>query len=248
MISAGEIELPEQSKSSGISLRGRTVPGYIAVEGPIGVGKPPLARRIADTFDYDLLLEEAELNPFLERFYQNRQQTALATQLFFLFQRVQKITELKQRDMFDQARVADFVLEKDPLFARVNLEPDEFTLYEKVFSKMRVDAPVPDLVIYLQASPDRLLERIDRRGIDAERLIDRQYLEQLNEVYSEFFLYYDAAPLLIVNANEIDLAQGDRDYEQLVDYMLNIKKGRHYFNPTFLAEDLLLISRRESTE
>ena len=235
MITAGEIELPEQSKSSGVSLRGRTVPGYIAVEGPIGVGKTTLARRIADTFDYDLLLEEAELNPFLERFYQNRQQTALATQLFFLFQRVQKITELKQRDMFDQARVADFVLEKDPLFARVNLEPDEFTLYEKVFSKMRVDAPVPDLVIYLQASPDRLLERIDRRGIDAEQLIDRQYLEQLNEVYSEFFLYYDAAPLLIINANEIDLAQGDRDYEQLVDYMLNIKKGRHYFNPTFFS-------------
>ena len=235
MITAGEIELPEQSTTSGISLRGRTVPGYIAVEGPIGVGKTTLARRIADTFDYDLLLEEAELNPFLERFYQNRQQTALATQLFFLFQRVQKITELKQRDMFEQSRVADFVLEKDPLFARVNLEPDEFTLYEKVFSKMRVDAPVPDLVIYLQASPDRLLERIDRRGIDAERLIDRQYLEQLNEVYSEFFLYYDAAPLLIVNANEIDLAQGDRDYEQLVDYMLNIKKGRHYFNPTFFS-------------
>ena len=235
MITAGEIELPEQSTSSGISLRGRTVPGYIAVEGPIGVGKTTLARRIADTFDYDLLLEEAELNPFLERFYQNRQQTALATQLFFLFQRVQKITELKQRDMFDQSRVADFVLEKDPLFARVNLEPDEFALYEKVFSKMRVDAPVPDLVIYLQASPDRLLERIDRRGIDAERLIDRQYLEQLNEVYSEFFLYYDAAPLLIVNANEIDLAQGDRDYEQLVDYMLSIKKGRHYFNPTFFS-------------
>ena len=235
MITAGEIELPEQSTSSGISLRGRTLPGYIAVEGPIGVGKTTLARRIADTFDYDLLLEEAELNPFLERFYQNRQQTALATQLFFLFQRVQKITELKQRDMFDEARVADFVLEKDPLFARVNLEPDEFALYEKVFSKMRVDAPVPDLVIYLQASPDRLLERIDRRGIDAERLIDRQYLEQLNGVYSEFFLYYDAAPLLIVNANEIALAQGDRDYEQLVDYMLNIKKGRHYFNPTFFS-------------
>ena len=235
MITAGALGLPKQSTSSDISLRGRTVPSYIAVEGPIGVGKTTLARRIADTFDYDLLLEEAEMNPFLERFYQNRQQTALATQLFFLFQRVQKITELKQRDMFDQARVADFVLEKDPLFARVNLEPDEYALYQKVFSKMRVDAPVPDLVIYLQANPDRLLERIDRRGIDAERLIDRRYLEQLNEVYSEFFLYYDAAPLLIVNANEIDLAQGDTDYEQLVDYMLNIKKGRHYFNPTFFS-------------
>ena len=227
--------MPEQHDLCGVSLRGRTVPTYIAVEGPIGVGKTTLARRIADTFDHDMLLEETEMNPFLERFYQNRQQTALATQLFFLFQRVQKITELKQRDMFDKTQVADFVLEKDPLFARVNLEPDEYALYQKVFEKMRVDAPIPDLVIYLQASPDTLMERIERRGISAERLIDRRYLEQLNEVYSEFFLYYDAAPLLIVNANEIDLAHNDRDYEQLVDYMLNIKKGRHYFNPTFFG-------------
>ena len=227
--------MQEQRTSSGISLRGRSIPAYIAIEGPIGVGKTTLARRIADTFEHDLLLEEAELNPFLERFYQNRQQTALATQLFFLFQRVQKITELKQRDMFQQARVVDFVLEKDPLFARINLEPDEFALYQKVFEKMRIDAPPPDLVIYLQASPDRLLERIERRGIHAEKLIERDYLEQLNEVYSEFFLYYDAAPLLIVNANEIDLSQGDQDYELLVDYMLNIKKGRHYFNPNFFS-------------
>ena len=161
--------MPEQNALSGLSLRGRTLPTYIAIEGPIGVGKTTLARRIAGTFDYDLLLEEAEVNPFLERFYQDRQQTALATQLFFLFQRVQKITELKQRDMFDQARVADFVLEKDPLFARVNLDLDEYALYQKVFEKMRIDAPVPDLVIYLQASSDRLLERIERRGIDAER-------------------------------------------------------------------------------
>ena len=227
--------MQEQRTSSGIALRGRSVPAYIAIEGPIGVGKTTLARRIADTFEHDLLLEEAELNPFLERFYQNRQQTALATQLFFLFQRVQKITELKQRDMFQHARVADFVLEKDPLFARINLEPDEFALYQKVFEKMRIDAPLPDLVIYLQASPDRLLERIERRGIPSEKLIDHEYLEQLNEVYSEFFLYYDAAPLLIVNANEIDLSQGDQDYELLVDYMLNIKKGRHYFNPNFFS-------------
>ena len=235
MMNAGVADLQEQRTSSGISLRGRSVPAYIAIEGPIGVGKTTLARRIADTFEHDLLLEEAELNPFLERFYQNRQQTALATQLFFLFQRVQKITELKQRDMFQQARVVDFVLEKDPLFARINLEPDELALYQKVFEKMRIDAPPPDIVIYLQASPDILLERIERRGIPAEKLIDRHYLEQLNEVYSEFFLYYDAAPLLIVNANEIDLAQGDQDYELLVDYMLNIKKGRHYFNPNFFS-------------
>ena len=225
----------ERQPASGLSLRGRTVPAFIAIEGPIGVGKTTLARKIAETFEYDLLLEEAEMNPFLERFYQNREQTALATQLFFLFQRVQKITDIKQRDMFERTRVTDFILEKDPLFARVNLEPAEYALYDKVYEKMYVEAPTPDLVIYLQANPERLLERIGKRGIDAEQSITRSYLEQLNEVYSEFFLYYDAAPLLIVNANDIDLAESDRDYEQLVDYMLNIKKGRHYFNPTFFS-------------
>ena len=225
----------ERPPSSGLSLRGRTVPAFIAIEGPIGVGKTTLARKIAETFEYDLLLEEAEMNPFLERFYQNREQTARATQLFFLFQRVQKITDIKQRDMFERTRVTDFILEKDPLFARVNLEPAEYALYDKVYKKMHVEAPTPDLVIYLQANPERLLERISKRGIDAEQSINRSYLEQLNEVYSEFFLYYDAAPLLIVNANDIDLAESDRDYEQLVDYMLNIKKGRHYFNPTFFS-------------
>jgi len=137
--------------------------------------------------------------------------------------------------MFERTRVTDFILEKDPLFARVNLEPAEYALYDKVYEKMHVEAPTPDLVIYLQANPERLLERIGKRGIDAEQSITRSYLEQLNEVYSEFFLYYDAAPLLIVNANDIDLAASDRDYEQLVDYMLNIKKGRHYFNPTFFS-------------
>ena len=225
----------EASDALSLALKGKKVPAYIAVEGPIGVGKTTLARRLAETFEYDLLLEEAELNPFLERFYQNRQQMALATQLFFLFQRVQKIADLKQRDMFARVRVADFLLEKDPIFARVNLDPDEFALYDKVFQKMVIDAPQPDLVVYLQASPDRLLERIERRGIEAERSINRRYLEQLNEVYSEFFLYYDAAPLLIVNANEIDLAHSDRDYEQLVHYMLDIKGGRHYFNPNFFG-------------
>ena len=225
----------ERSPSSGLALRGRTVPAFIAIEGPIGVGKTTLARKIAETFEYDLLLEEAEMNPFLERFYQNREQTALATQLFFLCQRVQKITDIKQRDMFERTHVTDFILEKDPLFARVNLEPAEYALYDKVYEKMQVESPTPDLVIYLQANPERLLERIGKRGIDAEQSIDRLYLEQLNEVYSEFFLYYDAAPLLIVNANDIDLAESDRDYEQLVDYMLNIKKGRHYFNPTFFS-------------
>ena len=209
-----------ETTTAPVDLRGRTPQPYIAVEGPIGVGKTTLAKRLAELFDYQLLLEDAHENPFLNKFYENRRQNALATQLFFLFQRVQKMDDLKQQDMFKPLRIADFLIDKDPIFAQVNLDPDEFELYQKVYSQMTVDAPTPDLVIYLQASVDRLLERIDRRGIAAERTISRQYLEELNEVYSEFFLYYDAAPLLIVNANEIDLAQGDRDYEQLVDYML----------------------------
>ena len=218
-----------------IELKGRKPPAYIAVEGPIGVGKTTLAKRLAASFNYQTLLENAEENPFLERFYQNRKQAALATQLFFLFQRSQKIHDLRQADIFEPVRVADFLIEKDPLFARVNLDPDEFDLYRKVYEQLTIDAPRPDLVIYLQAAPDVLLSRIENRGITAEREINRDYLERLNEVYSEFFLYYDDAPLLIVNASEIDLANSDADYTHLVDYMLDIRNGRHYFNPTFFG-------------
>ncbi len=213
----------------------REPPRYIAVEGPIGVGKTTLTRRLAGSFNYETLLEEAEQNPFLEKFYRNRQQAALATQLFFLFQRAQKIQQLRQAELFSPVRVADFLIQKDPLFARVNLDSDEFELYEKVYQKLTIDAPRPDLVIYLQAPVNVLLERIEQRGIAAERTIDRAYLEQLNEVYREFFLYSEDSPLLIVNASMIDLARSDSDYEQLVDYLLDIRSGRHYFNPTFFG-------------
>ena len=227
--------MPTSPTEKPLDLRGRTPPRYIAVEGPIGVGKTTLARRLAACFNYQVLLEDAYENPFLERFYQNRREAALAAQLFFLFQRAQKMQDIRQQDMFEPVRVSDFLIDKDPLFARVNLDPDEYQLYDRVFRQMTLEAPVPDLVIYLQASPDRLLERIEKRGIDSERAINRDYLEQLNEVYSEFFLYYDAAPLLIVNANELDLAQGEQEFQQLVDYLLDIRSGRHYFNPTFFG-------------
>ena len=221
-----------ETTTAPVDLRGRLPQPYIAVEGPIGVGKTTLAKRLAELFDYQLLLEDAHENPFLDKFYENRRQNALATQLFFLFQRVQKMDDLKQQDMFKPLRIADFLIDKDPIFAQVNLDPDEFELYRKVYSQMTVDAPTPDLVIYLQASVDRLLERIDRRGIASERTISRQYLEELNEVYSEFFLYYDAAPLLIVNANQLDLVSRQEDFAQLVDYALDINAGLHYYNPT----------------
>jgi deoxyguanosine kinase len=218
-----------------IDLKGRTPPPFIAVEGPIGVGKTTLAKKLAASFNYSTLLEEAEENPFLEKFYRNRKQAALATQLFFLFQRAQKIQDMRQADIFEPVRVADFLIEKDPLFARINLERDEFQLYEKVYQQLTIDAPRPDLVIYLQASTDVLLSRIDSRGLPFEQAIERDYLERLNEVYSEFFLYYDGAPLLIVNASEIDLVNGETDYKHLVDYLLDIRSGRHYFNPTFFG-------------
>ena len=221
------------NKAISVELKGRTPPSFIAVEGSIGVGKTTLAHKLAASFNCATLLEDAEENPFLERFYNNREQAALATQLFFLFQRAQKIQDLRQADIFAPDRVADFLIDKDPLFARINLDRDEYQLYEKVYQQLTIDAPRPDLVLYLQAPTDVLLSRIENRGLAMEKGIDRDYLERLNEVYSEFFLYYDDAPLLIVNAGEIDLANSVADYRDLVDYMLDIRSGRHYFNPTF---------------
>ena len=211
--------------------KAQTEPRYIAVEGPIGVGKTSLCKRLAETFGYDLLLEKSEDNPFLDRFYQNKRQNALATQLYFLLQRAQQIQELRQNDIFKPTRVADFLIEKDRLFARQTLDQDEFRLYESVYSHLALDGPTPDLVIYLQAPTEVLLERIRHRGIAAEQHIERHYLEQLNEAYMEFFHYYDSTSLLIVNSAQIDLVNHDSDYKLLVDYLLNLTGGTHYFNP-----------------
>jgi deoxyadenosine/deoxycytidine kinase len=210
----------------------KNLPQFVAIEGAIGVGKTTLAKKIATTFNYDTLLEEAEKNPFLERFYEDKTRHALPTQLFFLFQRVQQIHELKQNDMFQPVRIADFLIDKDPLFARTTLDDDEMAIYDQVYNQLVIEAPRPDLVIYLQASTDTLLRRIKYRGIDAERTIDASYIETLNEAYTSFFHSYDKSPLLIVNANEIDWVNREASYQQLVDYILTIKKGRHYYNPT----------------
>jgi deoxyguanosine kinase len=209
----------------------RQTPRYIAVEGPIGVGKTSLCKRLAESLEYEVVLEKAEENPFLNRFYRDRRQHALATQLFFLLQRAQQIQELRQDDLFKTARVADFMIEKDRLFAQQTLDPDEFKLYENVYQHLTLDAPVPDLVIYLQAPTETLLGRIQRRGIAAEQYIERSYLEQLNEAYTEFFHYYDASSLLIVNSTQIDLVNNDSDYQELVSYILALPSGTHYFNP-----------------
>ena len=200
-------------------------PGYIVVEGPIGVGKTSLARRLADSFESDLLLEGAEENPFLERFYQDPRAGALPAQLFFLFQRARQIENMRQADMFQPVRVSDFLIEKDRLFAELTLEPEELKLYEQVYQHVTVDAPVPDLVIYLQAPVDILLKRIARRGIRYERRIDASYLQRLSEAYARMFLYYDAAPLLIVNAANINLVDSEADYAALLEQIHMTRKG-----------------------
>lgn len=218
--------MSEEIKSS------KAIPRYIAVEGPIGVGKTSLAKRLARSFNYEILLEKNDENPFLDRFYHNPRQNALATQLFFLFQRAQQIQDLRQDDMFEPVRVADFLMEKDQLFARENLDKDEFELYENVYKHLTIDAPQPDLVIYLQAPVNVLLDRIHNRGIPAEQLIEKQYLENLIDAYTNFFHYYDKGTLLVVNSAEIDLVNRDDDYELLLDYILTTRKGsRNYFNP-----------------
>lgn len=214
------------------SLQGlKQAPRFIAVEGPIGVGKTSLTKRLAETFNYELLLENAEENPFLDRFYQNPRQHALATQLFFLFQRAQQIEESRQSDLFEPVRVSDFLIDKDMLFAELNLEKDEYNLYHKVYQHLVIDAPKPDLVIYLQAPTEVLLQRIQKRGIPSEQMIESEYLNQLNRAYTEFFHYYSDSKLLIVNSAEIDLVANDEDYEQLVTYILSLPNGTHYFNP-----------------
>lgn len=205
--------------------------GFIVVEGPIGVGKTSLARRLAAAFGSDTLLEEPEENPFLERFYQSRRPYALPTQLYFLFQRVRQLQGLRQGDMFRPVRVADFLLEKDAIFARLNLDDDELRLYDQVYAQLRLDAPVPDLVIYLQAPVDVLLERVRRRGVGYERAIDSDYLAAIADAYTHFFYHYKGAPLLIVNAGEANFVDSEADFAMFLDHLRRVKSGRHYFNP-----------------
>lgn len=213
----------------------RERPGYIVVEGPIGVGKTSLAKRLAKSFETDLLLEGADENPFLERFYQDPRSGALPAQLFFLFQRVRQIEAMRQADMFQPVQVADFLMEKDRLFAELTLDAEELKLYEQVYQHVTVDAPVPDLVVYLQAPEDVLLKRISRRGIKYERKIDAEYLHNLSEAYSRMFLNYEDAPLLIVNTSGINLVDNDDEYEALLEQIYLTRTGKHYFNPLSVA-------------
>ncbi len=204
---------------------------YIVIEGPIGVGKTSLARRLAETLAAELVLEQADQNPFLERFYRNPRAGALPVQLHFLLQRAQQLASLKQQDMFAPVRVADYLLDKDRLFAGLTLDEAELALYEQVHARLAIEPPKPDLVVYLQAPVAVLLERIRQRGIGYEGMIERSYLERLNQAYARFFHAYDRGPLLIVNAANVDLVHNQSDYDELVATIRSAKRGRLYYNP-----------------
>ena len=207
------------------------LPRYVAVEGPIGVGKTTLAKRLAESFRYPILLEPAAENPFLDRFYRDRMRNALPTQLFFLLNRARQVADLRRDDLLGPNAISDFLFEKDRLFAQLTLDSNEYHLYEQIHDSLSIDAPAPDLVIYLQAPVPVLFERIRQRGVDFEQNIDSEYLTALSNAYTRFFHFYDKAPLLIVNAAEIDFANNDTHFDALVEQASRMDGMRQYFNP-----------------
>jgi len=203
---------------------------HIVIEGPIGAGKTSLARKLAQRTGAQLLLEQPDANPFLERFYRNSARYALPTQLFFLFQRVGQLAELAQLDLFHRLVVGDFLLDKDPLFARLTLADDELKLYEQMLAHMAPQAPTPDLVIYLQADTDTLVERVSRRGNPIEAGIKENYLRALSESYARFFHQYDAAPVLVVNTEHLNPIDSDGDFALLLSRIDKMRGRREFFN------------------
>ena len=208
---------------------------YIAIEGPIGVGKTALARRLAETLSAELVLEEVDENPFLERFYRDGRSAALPAQMFFLFARARQIETLRQSDMFAATRISDYLFTRDRLFAELNLDTEELKLYDQIVANLDVEPPVPDLVIYLQASVDALMQRLARRNANYDRFAERAYLERLTDAYARFFHTYDEGPLLIVNASVIDPVNNDADFQQLFQQIERTTGGRHFFNPVAAA-------------
>lgn len=203
---------------------------YIVVEGPIGAGKTSLARKLAERVQGDLALEGADANPFLPKFYQDRARYALATQLFFLFQRVEQVRELKQTDLFGPPVVSDFILDKDPLFAQLTLSDDEFRLYQQIYAQLEPQTPTPDLVIYLQAPVEVLVERVRQRGLPYERPIDADYLTRLADSYTRYFYQYEASPLMIVNSENLNFVDEPKDFELLLERIAAMRGGREFFN------------------
>lgn len=204
----------------------------IVIEGPIGVGKSSLALKFAQRFGYGPLLEAPQANPFLEKFYRDSARYALATQLFFLFQRIDQLREITQRDLFSEYVVSDFMIEKDPLFAALTLSEEELGLYRKIYESQQPQAPTPDLVIVLQASADALIDRIRSRGVPMEQHISEDYLRRLSEAYTQYFHHYDQAPMLIINTDQLNPIDQEEDFRSLVQQIAGLKGRRSYFNAT----------------
>jgi len=204
---------------------------FIAVEGPIGVGKSSLAAKLAETFNCELIKENTQDNPFLEHFYQHSEQSALPVQLHFLTERAKQWDQLCQRNIFSDGLVTDFMLEKDPIFAQLTLTPEEYKLYDQMYQTLSIQATKADLVIYLQAPVDTLVSRIRGRGISFEKKISRDYLQRLSDAYTQFFHHYEQSPLLIVNAAEINPLDNEADYQQLLQHIKSTRSGRHFINP-----------------
>jgi deoxyadenosine/deoxycytidine kinase len=206
-------------------------PRYIAIEGPIGVGKSSLAKILAQKYASRLVKEDVAGNPFLERFYENPRKFAFQTQLFFLLSRYRQQRELAQGDLFEAGLVCDYILAKDKIFALINLEDDEISLYESIYKLLVSTLPKPDLVIYLQARPEVLLSRVRKRGIVYERNISLDYLRTLSDAYNEYFFHYNETPLLVVNTSEIDFVESPRDLEHLVREVKSVKRGTQHYIP-----------------
>jgi deoxyguanosine kinase len=206
-------------------------PRYIVVEGPIGVGKTTLAKKLGEEFGARVILERPEDNPFLERFYEDQDKYAFQTQIFFLLSRFRQQQELIQLDLFQQTTVVDYFFEKDIIFASLTLSDEEFALYQQVYKLLNAKVSKPDLVIYLQAGAKVLLERISRRGKPFEKKINPGYIESLNELYNDYFFYYNDSPLLVVNTNDIDFVEKEDDFKELVKEIRQMKKGTQHFIP-----------------